>query len=81
MKNKEYITAIELKKLLKLFITLDIELRFYISYTCNYITIDRYDNHDPKYSRDYYFKHSDFCDILEHIQAYSRLYKHNLHII
>ena len=79
--NTKYITAKELKKIMQTAIKIDVELGFYISYSGMYIEIDRFENNNRNKIKFYEFKPTEFKGILEHIQAYSRLYKHNLHLV
>jgi hypothetical protein len=74
----EFITPNELKKLMKLSISIKIELGFYVSLTGNYIDIDRYENLCPKNVQTFYFKDEDLEPILKRVSAYSRLFKHKL---
>ena len=74
----EFITPNELKKLMKLSISIKVELGFYISLTCNYIDIDRYDNLCPNNVQTFYFKDEHLNPILKRVSAYSRLFKHKL---
>lgn len=76
----EFITPNELKKLMKLSISIKVELGFYVSLTGNYIDIDRFENLCPNNVQTFFFKDDDLKPILERIRAYSRLFKHHLSI-
>lgn len=79
--KKEYITAEELKKILKFAIKIDIELGFYISFTGQYIDIDQYNNKSQEKVKTYYYKLEEMHNIFAHITAYQRLYKHENHLV
>lgn len=79
--KKEYITAKELKKILKFAIKIDVELGFYISFNCRYIEIDQYSNKCPEKVQKYYYKPEEMDNIFAHITAYQRLYKHENHLV
>lgn len=74
----EFITPNELKKLMKLSITIKVELGFYVSLTDNYIDIDRFENLCLNNVQTFIFKDDDLKPILEHVKAYARLFKHHL---
>jgi len=76
--KQEFITPNELKKLMKLSISIKIELGFYVSLTGNYIDIDRYENLSPANVQTFYFKDEHLEPILKRVSAYSRLFKHKL---
>jgi hypothetical protein len=74
----ETITYRELKKIMKLSISIDIELGFYIAYSQRTITIDRYDNWSPNKTKLYKFNSNDAEDILRLVNAYAIIYKRNI---
>lgn len=78
---KTYITADELKTLLKFAIRIDMELGLYMSFTGHYIEIDQYRNNCPEKVQSYYYKREDMHEIFTHITAYQRLYKHQSHLV
>jgi hypothetical protein len=78
--KQEFITPNELKKIMKLSISIKIELGFYVSWTDNYIDIDRYDNWTSENVQTYRFKDDHLKPILKLVKAYSRLFKRNLSI-
>jgi hypothetical protein len=74
----ETITYRELKKIIKLSISIDIELGFYIAYSQRTITIDRYDNWNDNKTKLYKFESKDAEDILRLINAYAIIYKRKI---
>jgi len=74
----ETITYTELKKIIKLAISIDMELGFYIAYSQRTITIDRYDNCNPNKTKLYKFESKDAEDILRLINAYAIIFKRKL---
>ena len=76
--KKEYITAEELKKILKLSIKIGVELGLYLSYTGFYVEIDQYANSDRKKVKVYYFEPSQLHYIFTHVTAYARLHKRRM---
>ena len=79
--KKTFITAEELKKILKFAIKIDVELGFYISFNCRYIEIDQYSNKCPEKVQKYYYAPEEMHTIFTHITAYQRLYKHKSHLV
>ena len=74
----ETITYTELKKIMKLAISIDMELGFYIAYSQRTLTIDRYDNWDDNKTKLYKFASTEAEDILRLINAYAIMYKRKL---
>ena len=75
MTKDETIDYRTLKAMMKLSITIGVELGFYVSYTQNFIVLDRYENQCKKYQRTYIFKHTELNNILTLVHAYSKLHK------
>lgn len=75
MVKDETINYKTLKSIMKLSITIGVELGFYISYTQDYIVIDRWENTCKKRQRTYIFSHGELCNILTLVHAYSKLHK------
>ena len=76
----EYITPKELKKIMKLSITINIELGFYVTYTQQYIVIDRWENKCKSNQREYIFSIDDMSNILTLVHAYAKLHQRQLSI-
>ena len=74
----ETITPKELRKIMKLSITINVELGFYISLTAHYIDIDQFENVNPKKVKTYSFESKDLSNILILVSAYDRLFKRKL---
>ena len=72
MTKYETIDYKELKKIMKLFITVGVELGFYISYTQKYIVIDRYENRCKEKQRLYTFNREEMFNIISLVHAYSK---------
>lgn len=75
MTKTETIDYKTLKTMMKLSITINLELGFYISYTQDYIVIDRWENKCKQYQRTYIFNHDELYNILTLVHAYSKLHK------
>ena len=80
MTRYETIDYKTLKRMMKLSITIDLELGFYISYTQKYIVIDRYENRCKEKQRLYTFSRENMCDIITLVHAYSKLHKRKLSV-
>ena len=74
----ESITPKELKKIMKLSITIDVELGFYIAYSSRTITIDRSNNWDANKTKLYKFSSNDAESILLLVNAYAKLFMKHL---
>lgn len=80
MTNYETIDYKELKKIMKLSITIGVELGFYISYTQKYIVIDRFENKCKEKQRLYIFNRDNMPNIITLVHAYSKLHKRKLSV-
>ena len=80
MDKYESITYKELKKIMKLSITINIELGFYISYTQKYIVIDQWENKCKDRQRLYIFNREDMPNIIKIVHAHSKLHKRKLSV-
>lgn len=76
----ETITYKTLKQIMKLSISINIELGFYISYTQQYIVIDRWENECKSNQREYIFSIDDMSNILTLVHAYAKLHQRQLSI-
>ena len=76
----ETITYKTLKQIMKLSISINIELGFYISYTQQYIVIDRWENKCKSNQREYIFSIDDMSNILTLVHAYAKLHQRQLSI-
>lgn len=78
MNKTENITPKELRKIMKLSVSIGIELGFYIAYSQCTISVDTYKNWDSSKTKLYSFSVDDAKDIMKLITAYARLYKHKM---
>lgn len=78
--KREFVTPAELKKIMKVSLSLKIELSFFVSFTAYYIEIDERSNSSPDNVKTFYFKDNYLGSILNLVRAYSRLFKRKLSI-
>ena len=76
----ESITPKELKKIMKLSITIDVKLGFYIAYSQRTITIDQSNNWDPNKTRLYKFSSNDAESILLLVNAYAKIFMKRINV-
>lgn len=78
--KREFVTPAELKKIMKVSLSLKIELSFYVSFTDYCVEIDERSNSSPDNVKTFYFKDNYLGSILNLVRAYSRLFKRKLSI-